>query len=563
MSDSDARRDDEPHRPAFDETTRALSPLTVPYRAVSRGASVAFTLLFLVVSGSSLLGGAVGQLVGVAVVGLAVVALLAYEVAHWQRYEYAVTADTFDIRSGVFRRRNREIPVDRIQNVDISRNVVQRLLGIAAVDLETAGGGATEAAVRYVAFGEAKRIQRVLAARKRDADASAEAEEEETAAETPESSDRDRDAESDELLFDLSSRELALVGLFSFDLRTPGLVLFVGYGLLTSRGLGPLPSGDGVALVAVVVAVGLLLVGFSWIAGAVSAVLNYYGFRLTRVGDELQYERGLLRRYDGSIPLDKVQTLTVADDPLKRRFGYATLYVETAGYAPGGDDRGSQAAVPVARRERVLSLVEELEGVAPDPVERPPRRVRQRYAARYLVGIAVVVAAAFGVERTVLPGLAWFAPVALLVLVPVAAHLKWRHRGHALAANHVVTRNGVLRRQTKIVPYYRVQTVIDSRSIFQRRWSLGTVTADTAGSLSLVGSDAAAVDVDDRTAARLRETLVDRLYESLDERHRDRRIAPPGADGWRIETRTGGEGEGKGEGARVESDAEQSATREG
>ena len=116
--------------------------------------------------------------------------------------------------------------------------------------------------------------------------------------------------------------------------------------------------------------------------------------------------------------------------------------------------------------------------------------------------------------------------------MPVAAHLKWRHRGYALDDDHVVTRNGVLRRQTKLVPYYRVQTVIDSRTLFQRRWSLGTVTADTAGSLSLTGADAAAADVDDETAARLRETLVDRLYESLDRRHRDRRIAPPGAGGW-------------------------------
>jgi putative membrane protein len=510
--------------PPVDEAPRALSPLSVPYRAVSRGASVAFTLLFVVVSGSSLLGGAVGQLVGVALVGLVLVALVAYEVAHWQRYEYALTADTFDIRSGVFRRRNREIPLDRIQNVDISRNVVQRLLGIAEVDIETAGGGATEAAVRYVTFAEAKRLQRVLAARKRGGREPAAGADEETV--------EPGAAARGEVLFELSPRELALVGLFSFDLRTPGLVVFLLYGLVTTRDAVPAVPGGGVALVAAAVAVGGLVVLLSWGAGAVASVLNYYDFRLRRVDDELQYERGLLRRYDGSIPLDKVQTLTVLDDPLKRRFGYATLYVETAGYTPGGDDRGSQAAVPIADRDRVLALVEELEGAHVEGVERPPKRVRRRYAARYLIALSVVVGVLVAVERLVFPGIAWFAPLALLPVVPVAAHLKWLHRGHALAPAHVVTRNGVLRRRTKVVPYYRVQTVIDSRTIFQRRWSLGTVTADTAGSLSLTGSDAAAVDVDDGTADRLRETLVDRLYGALDERHRGRRIAPPGADNW-------------------------------
>jgi len=513
--------DDAPDKRPVDERPRALSPLSVPYRAVSRGASVAFTLLFLVVSGSSLLGGTVSQLAGVALVGLAVVAIVGYEVVYWRRYEYALTADTFDIRSGVFRRRNREIPVDRIQNVDITRNVVQRMLGVAEVDLETAGGGATEAAVRYVSFDEAKRLQRVLAARKRGT--------------SPTAEPADDDESRGEVLFELAPRELALVGLLSFDLRTPGVVAFLLYGLATARGGGLVPAvpTDGLALVGLAVAAGLLIVVVSWATGAAAAALNYYGFRLRRVDDELQYERGLLRRYDGSIPLDKVQTLTVLDDPLKRRFGYATLYVETAGYAPGGDDRGSQAAVPVADRERVLALVDELEGARVEGLERPPKRVRRRYAARYLLALGLVVGLLVAAERLLFPGLLWYAPLALLPAVPVAAHLKWRHRGYALAADHVVTRNGVLRRRTKVVPYYRVQTAIDSRSLFQRRWSLATVTADTAGSLSLVGSDAAAVDVDDRTAARLRETLVDRLYEALDERNRERRIAPPGADGWR------------------------------
>jgi putative membrane protein len=511
---------------SVDETPRALTPLSIPYRAVRRGASVAFTLLFLVVSGSSFLGGAVGQLVGLALVGLTVVALVAYEVAYWRRYEYALTADTFDIRSGVFRRRNREIPVDRIQNVDISRNLVQRLLGIAAVDLETAGGGATEAAVRYVTFEEAKRLQRTLAARKRGRTPATErATPDEEAEAAPEG----------DLLFELTSRELALVGAFSFDVRTPGLILFVGYGVV-SAGRAGLPialPGGRVALALAAVALVLLVLVLSWGAGAAAAVLNYYGFRLTRVDDELQYERGLLRRYDGSIPLDKVQTLTVADGPLKRRFGYASLHVETAGYGPGaGDDRGSQAAIPIASRERVLALVEDLEDVTVGDVERPPKRVRRRYVARYLVGVAVLAGLGVVAERFLVGDPVWVAPLLLVPVAPVVAHLKWRHRGYALADDHVITRNGVLRRRTKVVPYYRVQTVIDSRTIFQRRWSLGTVTADTAGSLSLTGADAAAVDVDVETAARLRETLVDRLYESLDRRHRDRRIAPPGADGW-------------------------------
>jgi putative membrane protein len=476
-----------------------LSPLSVPYRVVERGASLLVTAAVLYSGVSAALGTAAG-LVGLALVGLALLALVAYEVTYYHRFEYELGDDTLDIRSGVVSRRTREIPIRRVQNVDISRNVVQRALGIALVDFETAGGSETEASLRFVAFDEAKRLQRELGRLKRS-DA--------TAAESP--------SEPPEL-FALSARELALVGALSFDVRVPGLLVLAISGSLPAVP-SLLPEGPGGVFVAVgVLAAAVLLVLLAWLAGALVTILNFYGFRLRRVGDHLQYERGLLRRYDGSIPLDKVQTLTIGDDPLKRHFGYASLTIETAGYAPGSGDSGSEAAVPLATRDRVFELANRIESFGTPAFERPPRRVRRRYAVRYLIGLGVFVALLWGLDRFIAQSLPWYGPASLVVFVPLAAHLKWLHRGYWLGEYHLVTRNGVFRRRIKVVPYDRIQTVIDTRTVFQRRWGVATVTADTAGSLSLVGHDAAAVDVDSSTAERLRATLATRLRESLAKR---------------------------------------------
>jgi putative membrane protein len=491
-----------------------LSPLSVPYRVVERGGSLLVAAAFVVFSGGSMLEGIAGSLTIVALLGVGVLALVAYQVAYYQRYEYELTADTFDIHSGVFARRDREIPLRRIQNVDISRNVVQRVLGIAVVDLETAGGSATEASLRFVAFEEAKRLQREVPRMKRGAASDAEAEPEPTTE-----------------LFALSDRELALVGLLSFDVRVPGVLALVLSGSvpvvspLLPRG-GAFPTAGVIA----VLVVGIVL--FSWAAGAAAAVVNYYGFHLVRTGDELQYERGLLQRYDGSIPFDKLQTLTVEDTPLKRYFGYATLLIETAGYAPGqssGGGRGSEAAVPLAERDRVFELANAIDAFGEPALRRPPKRVRRRYAVRYLIVVGVLTGVVFGADLFVarlstLGGLPfpWFLPLAVVPVVPFAAHLKWIHRGYWLGESHVVTRNGVWKRQTKVVPYSRIQTVIDTRTLFQRRWRLATVTIDTAGSLSITGGDAAAVDVDEGVADELRAELDERLREALAARRRNR-----------------------------------------
>ena len=506
-----------------------LSPLSVPYKAVQKGASIVFTLAFIVFSGASAaLGGIGGPLVAVGLLGVLVVLLVGYEVLYYQRYEYELTADTFDIRSGVVSRRNREIPLRRIQNVDISRNVIQRVLGIAALNFETAGGSGTEAAIRYVTFEEAKRLQSEIARLKRG-----------DAADAPE-------VESDEL-FALSDRELAIVGALSFDLRVPGILLFLFSGSIPF--VSSLFSFGSEALVLAVGGVLAVVTIFlvAWAAGFVIAVVNYYGFRLSRTDDELLYERGLLQRYDGSIPFDKVQTLTVEDNPLKRWFGYATLAIETAGYAPGqGNERGSEAAVPLASRERVFSLANDIEAFGSPEFSRPPKRIRRRYAARYLIVLGVLAGVLFGVDAALDVSIPWYGVLGVLPVVPVAAHYKWKHRGYWLGENHVVTRNGFWKRQTKVVPYYRIQTVIDSRTVFQRRWRVATVTVDTAGSLSLAAQDAAAVDIEATDAESLRATLENRLVAAVAERRSRRRqpmgplVGPvePGASG--VEEANGG-----------------------
>ncbi|MGB9957913.1 PH domain-containing protein [Haloferax prahovense] len=503
-----------------------LSPLSVLYRAVQRSASIVFALAFFAFTGGTAFGGFLGGLGSVALVGVAVIAIAGYELAYFRRFEYELTPDTLDIRSGVFSRRNREIPYRRIQNVDISRNVAQRLVGIAAVNLETAGGGETEGSLRFVSYEEARRIQSEVARLKRG------------------DTDGDAPEPEQELLFELTPRELAIVGALSFDLRLPGLVFVFGstaFPIVASYVDVPVPAGSVAAAGVGVVALGLLVALVSWAAGFASAVVNYYGFRLTRVGDELQYERGLLQRYNGSIPIDKLQTLTVEDNPLKRRFGYATLLVETAGYAPssdgsngsGGGGRGSEAAIPLATRDRVLGLVADLESVEEPTFERPPTRIRRRYAVRYSLVLGVATLALYGANRFLPQEIPWFVPLALVPVAVVAGALQWRHRGYALAENHLVTRNGFWKREMRFVPYYRVQTVIERRTIFQRRWRVSTVTADTAGSISLVGGDATAVDIEAADAATLRETLNDRLREALSARREARQQSRQAALGIR------------------------------
>ncbi|NHN48520.1 PH domain-containing protein [Halostella sp. JP-L12] len=509
-----------------------LHPISVPYRAVSRGVTFASTLFFVGVVAS----GALDAVDAAATVPLLIGGFLAggaYEVAYYRRFEYDLTPDTFDIRSGVLGRREREIPLHRIQNVDISQNLLQRALGVAVLTIETAGGGETEASLQYVGYDEAKRLQRDL---RQDADRREPEPAKEGATPATGGADREPGApattaewsreESEELLFSIRPHELVLLSVASVN---PGAlvlsVIFFPYVELVDVSTLVafiVPGGARPAITLVATRLAALVLG-AWLISAAMTLARYYDFTLSRVGDELRYERGLLQRYSGSIPLEKVQTITVTDNPVTRTAGYATLVVETAGYTAG--QSGAESAVPLADRERVYSLAQSIESFEDPEFTRPPKRARERYAVRYSLAVGALTATLYALSLAYEGFERWYAAVALLAVVPVAAHVAWRNRGYQTQGEHVLTRVGFWTRTTKVVPYYRLQTVVRSRSLFQRRRTLANLTADTAGSFSLRQRDATAVDIDDEDAARLRELLRDRLQESLRTRRRKLRSA--------------------------------------
>lgn len=455
--------------------------------------------------------------------------------ARYYRFQYEIVGDTLTVESGVLSRQSREIPLGRIQNVDSRQGVLNRLLGLTVVGFETAGGSATEATLDAVDRDEADRLRR-LVHRHGNGDSETAAEKPESEAETG-TGEAPGDSEMGEELFAFSMWDLVRFSLVSVRPAAPALLLAglpLGIDVLrtvlrVNLGLVGSEAGLSLSLLSVLgpprlVALLLLtLLQFGVAAIVLSVVLTvveYYGFRLVRDGDDLRYDRGLLRRYSGTIPLSKVQTVTVRENALMRRFGFATLVVETAGYSGGSQQDSKGVAIPMAPRETVYDLARDIEPFGEFDFERPPKRARRRYAARFGIVAAVLAALAYAADSLLLESGYWWLALGLFAVVLPAAHLRWRHRGVALASSSFATRTGFWRQTTRVVPYYRLQTVFVSRSPFQRRRHLATVTADTASTSSVLSGSATAFDVDDGRASELRDELRERLYRDLLARRR-------------------------------------------
>ena len=347
------------------------------------------------------------------------------------------------IRSGIIFRNERHVPYARIQNLDAIRNVAHRLLGVTEVRVETGGGQAPEATISVLhetVFEEMRR--RIFEGRTRAGQADAE----QVAARR-----RLRTAvvESPTLLH-LPLRELFLNGLL--DNRGSVLVA-TAFGVLWEAGLipavwdrlargwfapglvrdtvrtvaaGRFPSFGRIAVIFVGI-MGLLLI--VRVLSMIWSALRLYEFRLSRVGEDLRTEYGLLTRVTATIPLRRVQTLTIREAPLQRLVERMSVRVETAGghAAPGNRPKQPREwLAPIIRRDAVPALVREvLPGVELDALDWQPLHPR---AFRRAVKPAMLFALV-----TAVPFVFWFGWGGLIVLPFTVAWLSvmtWKYVQH-------------------------------------------------------------------------------------------------------------------------------------
>jgi putative membrane protein len=477
-----------------------LSKISIPYRAGQK--LLGITVFTVFAASGSLASASIPAIAGLLLLGFTgILFVSAYEYLYWNNFEYMVEQDGLKIVSGVISKNDRDIPLRRIQNVDINRNIVQRLLGIAKADIETAGGGSTEASLKYVDYEDAQTLQKQVRELKNRRKSDVEQEGEEPG--------RERDD------FVLSDRNLAILSLASVDMRVIGAVGFlfsIFGGAVGSQMEGILPQTLGFAAIA---AFAVLSIGAIWLSSAASKFVKFYEFRLQFHDNAIEYERGLLNRASGTIPEEKIQDIIIEENFIQRRLGFASLEVETAGYSQqqGEIDTGSETVIPLAKRSEVEKFAQEIGGYTQPDLQFIHEKAQKRYFHRYVLAGALLGLIGFAASQLFeLSPVVYLPAMVVLISSKKAAQLKWENIGYCLDEKRVFTRKGFWNRSTYVIPYFRVQNLMEEQTVFQRRWGQSTLLLDTAGS---VMSYPMIVDMDRQEAKELRQELFERFKESL------------------------------------------------
>jgi membrane protein YdbS with pleckstrin-like domain len=122
----------------LDGTVHRLDPRIAVVWTLS--ASIGWILIAAVFAIVLSIAGASGSFVALAVIGGLLVAGVSavWARAAWARWRWSAWPDALDLRHGVLVIRESLVPYHRIQQIDIERNVLERMLGLSTLVLRTA-----------------------------------------------------------------------------------------------------------------------------------------------------------------------------------------------------------------------------------------------------------------------------------------------------------------------------------------------------------------------------------------------------------------------------------------
>ncbi len=405
----------------------------------------------------------------------------------WWFFKYRVHEDELQIQKGILVKKKLYLSKERIQVIDVTEGLIQRLFGLVKVEIKTAGSGTESATISAVSRVEAENLRRELRSR---------GEHPAEAQEIPELAADETD-ESQEVYWKLSTKDLVFAAFTSGNFGLIASFLGAIFGQLeqfvTEETIDYIYQIiPGFSSTSMLISLFIVILLISWLFSFLGVIFKYADFKVSKADEELVITTGLLERKHITIPFNRVQALRFVEGILRQPFGYGMLYVESAGFEQNHQAKSIVVAPYISSAE----LSDFLQTFFPDYDEpefhiHPPRRALFRYIRKpnYFLLIAVLSVIFF-----------WDYWWLLLLFLPLLIALGWlRYRDAALALGNDVIRMRfrVLARSTALLKKNRIQNLEVVSNPFQRRKQLRNLRSTAASGAGGIRFEVTELNTDD------------------------------------------------------------------
>ncbi|MEG0471764.1 MAG: PH domain-containing protein [Solibacillus sp.] len=383
----------------------------------------------------------------------------------WLTFTYWFEDQELRVEYGLFVKKKRYIPFDRIQSLNYKEGIFHRIFGLVQVQVETAGSksGKPEAELTAVTRLAADEIE-IQMRKVKQIDFPME-EGQEATAEEPSS-----------VIHKMHPKELLLLATTSSGI---GVVL-AGIFALVSQFSQFIPFDDIYNEMAILMRFSVIIVTFliafaffvAWLVSVALTFLNYYDFTVTEQNKRLIITRGLLEKKRVTIPLHRVQAVKIVENPFRQMLGLATVIVESAGGSFSGEKDKRIVLFPLIPKKMLIKPLSELFpqlDFTMTPEVAPPKRAQPFF---YRIDFVWMVPLIGLLSYVLYP----YGLLSLLVIVPIIMLGRWQFKttGYLLNGQQITIVSRTISRVTFFAEKKRIQVAQGSQTYFQKRRQIGS-----------------------------------------------------------------------------------------
>jgi putative membrane protein len=421
------------------------------------------------------------------------------------------------IHKGVFFKERVVIPVDRIQAIQITENVVQRILSVVALKVDTAGSKGNELQVHALELERAEALKALLYKARAAAKAGPAPNPEEAPpcdhttphadpAHEPKAHAKEKPGE---LLVHLSLWDLTKVGLTENHLRTGAVVLAVVIGYagqyqqLIQEYLEQYVDeyAEQVASAGYTLLLSLLLlyIGVSVLISMVRTFLRFFDLKAVLHTDAVEISTGLLKRQHDRIPIGKIQYVQWETNPLRRLAGYESAKLRPSNPVGDVQQRGVNE-IPALNFSDSERLAKAIFAAYEEPTHgfEANATAYARFAA--ILWTFILIPAAVGIYVVV----QWWCLTVLALYIPVVFFAWQNGKRVRVYFNHtyLMVRKGWVFPKRMVLASHKLQSVGIQSHVLLKRRRLCHLVLHTAAGTRMVRY------MSERDAAQLRDYLL-------------------------------------------------------
>lgn len=392
----------------------------------------------------------------------------------YKNFLFKIDNNHFILQQGIISKTNTSIPFHRIQNINFKQNLVQQIINVYEVSIETAGSTDTEIAIKALNFEDAKNLKSVIL-------------------DSKEINESIVKQSTEKPFLKISILELFKVSLTENHLRNLFLFFAILLGFFQqiqqiADSFGETETLDGFikdstnAVSTSFILVFTLLVFLTitaFITSFVRIFLVHFNLSAYLKKDAFEINQGLFTKKSIILKKQKIQNITVSTNPLKRLIGISYITFKQA--VSGKINHKNEKVIKIVgcKKNQVddvkTNLYQFKDIEAQDKMYPDTYYINRVYLFNLLFLVIIYVSIYIFTEP--------FFLYSLLLILPIYGFLiqkKINKRFYKLNEEMIVVGNGMIETHHTYLELFKVQNIKLKQTIFQQRSNVTDLILQTA-----------------------------------------------------------------------------------